>query len=90
MKHVNTRLEELSGLISFLVGLLCLFVAASIAFYIRNPRDWIFVAVAGVWGVTLLIGSRRGGRGLVVFRIVSVLVLVIGTIAAAVLLPPLH
>jgi len=90
MKHVNTRLEELSGLLSFWVGLLCLFVAANMAFYIRNLGSWVLVFVAGIWGIALLIGSRRGGRGLVIFRTISVFVIVVGTIGAAVLLPTLH
>jgi hypothetical protein len=80
-------IEEISGLLSFWVGLLFLFIAGEMAFYIRNRAGLILAVVTAIWSVALLVASRRSGRGVVLFRIVSISMLLICTTLAAVLLP---
>jgi len=80
-------IEEISGLVGLWIGLLFLFLAGQMAFYIHNPAEWILVIVTAVWSVALLVTSRRAGHRVVLFRIVSVSILVIGTLAAAIFLP---
>jgi hypothetical protein len=83
-------IEELSGLASLLAGLLFLFMAIQMAFYTRGVIEAIAVAFLTLWSLALLLASRRSGRKVVLFRIVSVALLVGGSILAAVFLPPLH
>jgi hypothetical protein len=88
MHNFGTRVEEVSGLLSFWVGLLCLFVAGEMAVYTHGVAQTILDAVMAVWSIALLVSSRRAGHRVVLFRIVSIVVIVIGTIAAAVFLQP--
>jgi hypothetical protein len=87
MGKIGTLIEEASGLVSFWVGLLFLFVAGEMAFSIRHQAELILAAVTAIWSVALLVTSRCAGRHVVLFRIGSVLVLLIGTSLAAVFLP---
>jgi len=87
MSKFSTSIEEMSGLISFWVGLLFLFIAGEMAFYVNDAVEWIPVIVTAIWSLALLVASRRAGRLVVLFRIVSVVILVIGTIVSAIFLP---
>jgi hypothetical protein len=87
MKKVSRLMEELSGLASFWVGLLYLFIAVSMAFYIHNTADALVMIITAIWSLSLLLASRRAGYGVVLFRMVSVLVLMMGTVLAAIFLP---
>jgi hypothetical protein len=87
MIKVTARLEEISGLLSFWIGLLYLFMMAETVFYVHGVADTVFVILVGMWSAALLATSRRGGPGVVMFRIVSVASLVIGAIATAIWLP---
>ena len=87
MSRLSTLLEEFSGLASFWVGLLFLFISGQMAFDVRGAAGWIPVIGIGGWSIALLAASRRGGRSIVLFRILSTIVLVVGTILAAILLP---
>jgi hypothetical protein len=87
MSKISILIEEISGGISFCTGLLFLFIAGQMAFYIHNAAEAILPVVTAIWSVALLLTSRRAGRRVVLFRIVSVSILVIGTIAASILLP---
>ncbi|MGA8541297.1 MAG: hypothetical protein WB566_17475 [Terriglobales bacterium] len=89
MSKISTLIEEISGGVSFCIGLIFLFIAGQMAFYIRNAGEAILPVVIAIWSVALLLTSRRAGRRVVLFRIVSISILVIGTVVAAILLPPL-
>ena len=84
------RIEELSGLASVLCGLLFLFMAIQMGFYIHGAVEAAFVGCIGLWAVALLVASRGAGKKIVLFRIVSVVLLIGGSLLAAVLLPSLH
>ena len=88
MSHFGARVEEVSGLLSFWVGLLLLFMAGEMAFYTHGVAQTILDVVMAVWSIALLVSSRRAGYRVVVFRIVSIVVIVIGLIAAAVFVQP--
>jgi hypothetical protein len=88
MRKFGTRVGEVSGLLSFWVGLLYLFVAGEMAFYTHGLAQTILDVVVAVWSIALLVSSRRAGYRVVVFRIVSIVVIVIGAIAAAAYLQP--
>lgn len=84
---IGTLIEEISGLLSFWVGLLFLFIAGEMAFYIRSRGGLTLVVATAIWSAMLLVASRRSGRGVVLIRIASISILLIGTALAAVLLP---
>ena len=87
MSKVSTLIEEVSGLVGFWVGLLYLFVAGEMLFHVRGGAELILPAVTAIWSVALLVTSRRAGHRVVLFRIASVSILLIGAVAAAVFLP---
>jgi hypothetical protein len=87
MSKFGTSIEEISGLVSFWVGLVFWFMAGEMAFNVHNAVGWILVVVIVVWSLALLVASHRGGRCVVLFRIVSVVILVIGTVVSAIFLP---
>ena len=88
MSRFTTAVEEISGLLSFWVGLLYLFIAGEMAFYVHGVAAAMPVVGVAVWSIALLVASRRAGRGVVMFRIVSLAILLIGTVMAALFLQP--
>lgn len=87
---VNSTLEVISGIVSFCVGLLYLIIVASAALYIHSLGDGLFLGAMATWSLALVIASGRAGAAGVVFRIVSLAILVMGPLAAAIWLPDLH
>ena len=71
MSKLSTSIEEISGLVSFWAALFFLFIAGEMAFYVHNAGEWIPVVVIGIWGLALLVASRRAGQRVVLFRIVD-------------------
>jgi hypothetical protein len=87
MSKTGMLIEEISGGVAFCIGLLYLFIAGEMAFNIRNPAESIPSAVTAIWSVALLATSGRAGHRVVLFRIVSISLLVVGSIVAAIFLP---
>ena len=88
--NIAAKLEVISGLLSFCVGLLYLITVASEAFDIHSLGEGLFVGIMATWSLALVIASRPARAAVVIFRIVSVMILVCGPIAAAIWLPDLH
>ena len=88
MRNFGTRVEEVSGLLIFWVGLLYLFMAGEMAFYSLGSAQIILDVVVAVWSIALLVASRRARYRGVLFRTVSIILLVIGSIVAAMVLQP--
>jgi hypothetical protein len=88
MTIVDKETEAITGVMSFCVALFYLFLAITAA---HSLRDCMFSGPIAGWGLALVATSRRASnRGVVVFRIVSIAVMVVGAFVAAVLLPDLH
>jgi hypothetical protein len=51
MSTISTLIEEISGLVSLWIGLLFLFMAGEMAFYIHSAAEVIPAIVTATWSV---------------------------------------
>ena len=53
----NRKIETITGVLSFCVGVVYLLMVLSAAPYVHSVREGTFVGLVGVWSVALLVTS---------------------------------